>query len=98
MGAWQPNRLRYRLARLPLAAREIRKLLRRAAIGDTGLAEGDGSAPGRGVVDIDIGRQSQLHALGETVRHDEIHAAMAADFLRHVADSLPQGGLVFLLV
>src|ERR1035437_3022099 len=88
----------HRLARLPLAAGEIRELLRCAAVGDTRLTKRDGSAPGGGVVDIDIGRQSQLHALGEAVRHHVIHAAMAADFFRHLADSLPQRGLVFLLI
>src|ERR1035437_8712341 len=86
------------LACLPLAAGEIRELLRCAAVGDTRLTKRDGSAPGGGVVDIDIGRQSQLHALGEAVRHHVIHAAMAADFFRHLADSLPQRGLVFLLI
>src|ERR1039458_3087309 len=88
----------HRLPCLPLAAREIRELLRRAAIGHASLAERDGSAPGRRVVDVNIRWQSQLHALRQAVRHRVIHAAMAADFLRHLAHLLPQRGLVFLFV
>src|SRR4051812_5380515 len=41
------------LARLPLAAGEIGELLGRAAVGDTGLAQRAGGAPGRGIVDVD---------------------------------------------
>src|SRR5947207_390289 len=77
-------------ALLPAAAGEIRERYGGAAARNRLLTQGAGRAPGSGVVDVDIGRDSLADALYQTIRHDEVHAAVAAEFARQLAGFLPE--------
>src|ERR1035437_5657085 len=74
---------------LPAPAGEIRKRHGRAAFGHGCLAQRARGAPRRGVVDVDVRRDAFADRLDQTVRHHKIHAAVAAQLPRQLADLLP---------
>src|SRR4029079_14492374 len=64
--------------RLPFPSREIRDVLGTAAVGDGAIRQLAHHAPGRGVVDVLIGRQACAQTGDEPEVLEEVHAAVSA--------------------
>jgi len=83
---------------LPFAAGEVGDFDGSVSLGDGFDAEWADGRPGRGVVDVHVRWEAFAQALEEAIDHDEIHAAMAADFLGDFSLARPERMLVLLEV
>ena len=75
---------------LPCAAGEVGHVHRGAAPSYGLLAQFAQAAPAREVVDVLVERQAVLQAVREPEHHEEVHAAVAAEPLGHLAGLLPE--------
>ena len=80
---------------IPVATREVGHLHRHTAIGDGGGGQLTEAGPFGGVVDVLVKRQAMLQAVDEAIVHDEVHAAMSANFLGFLFNLYRDGVEVF---
>src|SRR5574344_965583 len=73
----------------PVAAGEVRDGLGARTVADGGLRELAQAARRRQVIDVHVERESVLQAVRPAEVHDEVHAAVSADLLRHFGDVTP---------